>query len=234
MWKPTTKWGPPRRTGSAPIAVEKVESPATLGLAKQRGSANEKLASDLAALVGVRVPRVEFDHIQGQEAQGHYSISHVHGVESNDLAAVQQLAAEIFKKPEVQAAIAEASGLLPFYAWTAASDTQKDDHLVLDREADGSYHVGGVDFESTFTWPVGDGGPINHPGVPPALLQRVDRDRVDSTLVAIEAISDERIYAAVAAALPAAVDTEKKRLADGLIGRRSKVRESMRVNGWLK
>jgi hypothetical protein len=221
MWKPTTKWGPPRRTGSAPIAVEKVDSPDTLGLAKQRGAINEKLASDLAALAGVRVPRVEFDEIQGLEAQGHYTVSHVHGVESTDLTAVQQLAPDLFKKPEVQDAIAKASGLLPFYAWTGAADQQKDDHLVLDREADGQYHVSGVDFESTFTWGIGDGGPINPPGVPPALIPKVDSDRVASTVAAIEAITNEQIHTAVAA-LPASVsEAEKRRLEDGLIGRRA-------------
>lgn len=66
MWKPTQKWGPPRASGSNPIAVERMGAEYGLGLAKTRGTEQEKLASDLAALVGVRVPRVELDTIEGK------------------------------------------------------------------------------------------------------------------------------------------------------------------------
>lgn len=229
MWKPTKKWGPPRQTGSRPIAVEQVGSENTLGLAKQRGMYNEKLASDLADLARVRVPRVEFGDIDGNT--GPYAISHVHGVESNDLAAVRQQPTT-FNLAVVQEAIARASGLIAFYAWTGVTDL-KDDHLVLDRELDGQYHVTGVDFESAFAWAEADGGAVNAPGIPPALAPKIDRARVAEAVAAIEAVTDAQIQQIVNA-LPTSVGAaEKQRITGGLIGRRSKVRARMQMQGWL-
>jgi hypothetical protein len=230
MWKPTKKWGPPRPTGSSPIAVERGDAGNELGLAKQRGMWQEKLASDLAHLAQVRVPKVEIDQIEGKD--GHYAISRVHGVESNDLTAIRQHAPSDFASSAVQDAIARASGLIPFYAWTATGDL-KDDHLVLDREQDGLYHVTGVDFEATFSWGEADGGTVGAPGIPPAMVPKIDKSRVAATVAAIEAISDEQIRSAVGA-LPGLSAEERKRIADGLIGRRSKVKERMKAQGWLE
>jgi hypothetical protein len=48
-----------------------------------RGKEWEKLASDLATYVYVNVPRVEFDTIEGKEADGIYTISQDHQAELN-------------------------------------------------------------------------------------------------------------------------------------------------------
>jgi hypothetical protein len=234
MWKSTNKWGPGRSSGSAPIAVEKVDEPGTLGLAKQRNMAHEKLASDLAALAGVRVPRVEFGTIDGK-GEALYTVSRVHGVESIDLGLVRQNAPNQFQSSDVQQAIARASGLVPFYAWTACGDL-KDDHLVLDRDDDGRYHVTGVDFEFAFAWGEADGGQIAGFALPPALSGNVDKNVVATTVAMIEAITDEQIIRDAVGALPdsLASPADKTRIADGLIGRRSKVKEGMKARGWLE
>jgi hypothetical protein len=232
MWKPTKKWGPPRATGSSPIAVEKVGAEEELGLAKQRGMLNEKLASDLAAMVQVRVPKVDLDEIEGKS--GLCAISRVHGAESNDLAAVKQHAADVFNSPKVQEAIKRASGLLAFYAWTGTGD-QKDDHLVLDTTGGGQYHVTGVDFESAFSWGgEADGGQIHGPGVPPAMAPNIDKAQVSAVVTAIESATDDQIRAAVGGLPDALVSAqEKQRIATGLIGRKRRVRERMKAQGWL-
>lgn len=231
MWEPTDKWGPPRTSGSQPIGVHRVGAENELGLAKQRGKQQEKLASDLAALVGVRVPRVELDTIK-DKSDAAYAISRVHGRESTDLTAVRQKAADEFKSAPVQDAIKRASGLVPFYAWVGTGD-QKDDHLVLDRDADGSYHVTGVDFKSSFGWGEPDGGQVGRPGVPQALAENnnIVKGIVAEAVDRIEAVTDEQIFSAVK---PLPISEEnKKRIADGLIGRRGSVRARMKEQGWL-
>lgn len=226
MWKKTDKWRPRSGTGSNPIAVEK---DGQLGLAKQRGMEREQLTTALAAKVSAPIPLVEFDTIEGQN--GDWAISHVHSPESNDLGLVNQNSAELFKSAEVQAAIAKASGLVAFYAWLAISDQAKDDHLVLDTNSDGTYTVRGIDFESSFNWGDADGGQVQAPHVPPSMRSRIDKSRVAEVVTAIEAMTDEQICEAVNASRVAAA--EKTRIANGLIGRRGKVRNQMKVQGWL-
>ena len=65
MWKKTDKWRPARYGGSGAVAVEKQGTDPQYGLAKPDGSINEKLASDLAIIVGVTVPKVELAPIEG-------------------------------------------------------------------------------------------------------------------------------------------------------------------------
>jgi hypothetical protein len=226
MWTKTNRWRPRPGTGSNPIAVEK---DGQLGLAKQRGMEREQLTTALAARVSVPIPLVEFDTIEGQN--GDWAISHVHSPESNDLGLVNQNSPELFKSSEVQAAIARASGLVPFYAWLAISDQGKDDHLVLDTNSDGTYNVRGIDFESSFNWGDADGGQVQAPDVPPSLRTRIDKARVAEAVAAIEAMTDDQICEVVNASRVAPND--KTRIANGLIGRRGRVRERMKAQGWL-
>ena len=65
MWKKTDKWRPARvGTASGGGGVEDSETGA-LGFAKSQFAHREKLASDLAALVGVAVPKVVLDRVNG-------------------------------------------------------------------------------------------------------------------------------------------------------------------------
>jgi hypothetical protein len=226
MWKKTDKWRPRLGTGSKPIAVEK---DGQLGLAKQRGMEKEQLTAELAAKVLVKIPKIEFDTIEGHD--GEWAVSHVHSEASNDLGLVKERTPDLFNSSAVQDAVKEASGLVAFYAWLNIGDQQKDDHLVLDSNGDGTYNVRGVDFESAFQWGDANGGEVQAPGVPPSMATNIDKAQVAAAVTVIEGMNDEQIREVVnASRVPQA---EKTRIADGLIGRRAKVRERMKSQGWL-
>jgi len=236
MWKetPPEKWRPARFGGSGSIAVEKVGVvPEIYGLAKPRSMVNEKLASDLAALAGVKVPKVELDYVEGHT--GLHSISHAHGKESIDVLRLRSEQPGQIDSPLVKAAFGRASGLLVFHTWVATSDL-KDDHIVLDRDDKDAYEFAAVDFESSLTWPVGDGGDVQAPSanLPKEMFENVDKAEVAATVDSIEVITDEQIRNIVNT-IPDALlnEGEKRRVVDGLIGRRSKIRDAMKRKGWL-
>jgi hypothetical protein len=234
MWEITDKWRPPRFSSTAPLAVQRVGAPHELGLAKECNKEQEKLASDLAAVAGVRVPRVELDTVK-DKGNALYAISQVHGKDSTDLRVVREQAAEQFKSAAVQDAVKRASGLAAFYAWIGTSDF-KDDHLVLDREADGTYHVSGVDFEYSFGWQDQPGWvEAIAAGIPPAMSEdkekNIDKGRVSEVVATITALSDEQIRQVVSAS-PFPED-QSKRIADGLIARRDRLKACMKARGWL-
>jgi hypothetical protein len=193
---------------------------------------NEKLASDLAALCGISVPKNEFDKVEGQ-GDTRFAVSHAHGVESIDIPELRRRSPDDFNSAPVQAALKKASGSLAFWAWTATQDL-KDEHLCLATDTDGAYHIAGVDFQSSFHWQEADGGQVQSPAVPPSMQPNIDKAAVEAAVSAIEHLSDEQIRSAVNA-LPDALASpeEKKRRIDGLIGRRPKVRERMKQSGWL-
>ena len=130
----------------------------------------------------------------------------------------------------VQNAIKAASGMVAFHAWTQTVD-QKDDHLVLATFGDGAYDVAGVDFQHSFQWQEPDEGQVQRPGVAPCMQNNIDNARVQATVSAIEKVTDGQIHAAVDT-LPTTAE-DKKRLADGLIARRGKLRECMKAQGWI-
>jgi hypothetical protein len=107
----------------------------------------------------------------------------------------------------------------------------KDDHLVLDTLTDGTYNVRGVDFESAFQWGDADGGQVQVPGIPPSMLGNIDKIQVGAIVTAIEAMSPEQINEIVDGSRISAAD--KSRISNGLIGRKGKVRERMKAQGWL-
>lgn len=231
MWKKTNKWRPARFGGSGAIPVEWEGSSAKFGLAKPNGMINEKIASDLAALVGVRVPPVDIDIVDG--GSDLYSISYAHGRESVDVTLLQERAPEQLNSQAVRDGLAMASGLLPFYAWTASGDF-KNDHLVLDPRDDGTYEVAGIDFQHSFGWGDNGGGDVQATEMPPALAPNIDKNVVLGAVSGIEAVTDGQIRDIVNT-LPALIATEdvKTRLIGGLIGRRDKVRNAMQNKGWL-
>lgn len=231
MYKKTDKWKPGRLgTASAGFAVQDSDS-GTTGFAKKQFAHREKLASDLAERVGVAVPRVVLDHVEG--AADLHAISQAYGKDSIDLSLLRDRLANQFNRPEVKKAIQQASGLLPFHAWIATQDL-KDEHLVVATNDAGTYTIAAIDFAYSLDLRVPDGGPIQPPGGPPSLVANVDKGIIEATVQKIENLSDDDIRTVVEA-LPAelADDNEKVRLVNGLIGRRAKIRAAMQVQGWI-
>jgi hypothetical protein len=93
------------------------------------------------------------------------------------------------------------------------------------------YSVRGIDFESSFQWGDADGGQVQAPGVPPSMAANIDKAEVGATVTAIEAMTDKQIRDLVDTSR--LEPTEKTRIANGLIGRRGKVRDRMKAQGWL-
>lgn len=231
VWKKTDKWKPGRLgTASAGFGVQDSDS-GTTGFAKKQFAHREKLASDLAERVGVAVPKVVLDHVDGSADL--YAISQAYGKESIDLSLLRDRLAERFNSPGVKDAIRKASGLLPFHAWIATQDL-KDEHLVVATEDAATYTVAAIDFAYSLDLPPLDGGPVAPPGGPPTLIANVDKSVVEATVGKIENLSDDEIRTIVQA-LPAEIanDNEKERLASGLIGRRAKIRPAMQGQGWM-
>jgi len=159
VWKRTDKWKPGRvGTASAGFGVQDSDSGIT-GFAKRQFAHREKLASDLASLVGVAVPRVVLDRVNGSAEL--YAISQAYGIESIDLSLLRDRLANRFNSEEVQNAIRQASGLLPFHAWVATQDL-KDDHLVVAMDATGTYTIAAIDFAYSLDFPP-DGGQVLPP-----------------------------------------------------------------------
>jgi hypothetical protein len=108
VWKKTDKWKPGRLgTASAGFGVQDSNS-GTTGFAKKQFAHREKLASDLAERIGVAVPKVVLDHVDGSADL--YAISQAYG----KLSLLRDRLAERFNSPGVMDAIRQASGLLPF------------------------------------------------------------------------------------------------------------------------
>jgi len=231
VWKKTDKWKPGRLgTASAGFGVQDSDS-GTTGFAKKQFAHREKLASDLAERIGVAVPKVVLDHVDG--GADLHAISQAHGKESIDLSLLRDRLADRFNSPEVKDAIKQASGLLPFHAWVATQDL-KDEHLVVATDRAGAYTIAAIDFAYSLDLPPPDGGPVQLPTGPPTLAANVDKNIVEATVQKIESVTDDDIHAIVQA-LPAelADDNEKVRLANGLIGRRAKIRAVMQSQGWM-
>ncbi len=231
MWKKTEKWKPGRLgTASAGYGVQDSETGA-VGFAKKQLAHREKLASDLAALVGIAVPVVAVDHVEGIE--GLHAISVAHGKESIDLSLMRDRLAGRFNSPEVTDALKRASGMLPFHAWVATQDL-KDEHLVVAADEAHAYDIAAIDFAYSLDLSAPDGGPVLPPAGPPSLIVNVDKGIVAATLERIETVTDEQIRAVVQALpIELAGDDEKERLTAGLIGRRGKIREVMQKQGWM-
>jgi hypothetical protein len=231
VWQRTDKWRPARtgtastQSGSGPVQNQ---TTGELGFAKNTFAHREKLASDLARRVGVSVPEVRLETVEGTNQL--HAVSIAFGSESIDVTLLRSRLTERFKSPEVQDALKRASGLLAFHAWIATEDL-KDEHLVVAAEPDGSYRVAAIDFAYSMNFGA-DGGHVLTPSAPPALLAAVDRKEVASTVEKIEKMTDDEITSFVRA-LPADVadEAEKSKLAAGLCVRRGKIREAMK--GWM-
>ena len=66
------------------------------------------------------------------------------------------------------------------------------------------------------------------------MVPKIDKGRVSAAVTAIEGVSDEQIHTLVNALPdPLMSAQDKTRIANGLIGRRNKVRQRMKAQGWL-
>jgi hypothetical protein len=231
VWKRTDKWKP-ARTGTASGGYS-VEHSVTggIGFAKTTFAHRERLAADLAARVGVMVPTVELDQVEGVTQM--HAVSVAHGKESVDIPLLRARLADKFNSPEVQNAIKGASGVLPFYLWIADTDV-KDDHLVVADDGAGGYVIAAIDFAQSLAWQADDGGPVAIPTCPPCLNGIVDKAVVAATVSNIESVTNEEI-AGLVNSLPDDLiqAAEKNRLIHGLSGRRDKIRQAMKDQGWL-
>lgn len=231
MWKKTDKWKPGRLgTASKGYAVEDTDT-GKIGFAKTQFPHRERLASALAERVGVAVPKVVLDNVEG--AAGLHAISLAHGKESIDLSLFRDRLPDRFNSAEVKDAIKRASGLLPFHAWVATQDL-KDDHLAVASDEAGIYTIAAIDFAYSLDLPAPDGGAVQPPAGPPSLTANIDKSVVAGTVEKIEGVSDSEIQGVVYS-LPneLADDDEKERLKNGLIGRRGRIRLVMQTQGWL-
>lgn len=228
-WRATDRWRPGRTgTASSGRAVECLET-GELGFCKTVHVVREKICSDLAREVQVKVPEAKLGNLEGHN--GIVVVSLAFGRESLDLPMLASRDPALYASPAVQQAIRVASGLLPFYTWAEITDF-KDDHLVIAEEG-GGYVVAAIDFASSLQW--------NDPtqavtvlGAHPALTVQPDIQVIEETVRRIEELKDDRIAQTVNSIpddlLPA---NEKDRVIKGLQFRRSQVRDAMRQRGWM-
>src|SRR5207249_1776031 len=110
----------------------------------------------LAQRIDVPVPEIRLGQVEGQTHL--HAVSVAFGKESNDLRKVRETSGI---KPELQAALTRASGLLAFHGWLGTGDL-KEDHVLVD-EDQGKYRVAAIDFATAFCWGA-DGGTVAAPG----------------------------------------------------------------------
>jgi hypothetical protein len=231
VWQKTKKWKPAKpNTASGGGPVENSET-GELAFAKAQSPQCEKIASDLANLVGLPVPRVVLDNVEGDTRI--HAVSSLHGKESIDIPLLRERLPKHFESQQVQDALKQSSGMLALYAWLATTDL-KDDHLMVATDEAGAYSVAAIDFVQSLAWPEADGGTVQPPAVPACLANNIDKNRVADAVARIEALNNDQIQAVINAIPDGLLNPEQKmRVASGLIGRRGRIREVMTQKGWM-
>ena len=168
----------------------------------------EKLASDLAQLLDLPVPLVEFAMF-GNTA---FAISHAHSERS-----VPLIGEVKFDPVALDSAANSTCILLPFLIWIASFDHCNDQNLVVDRFEDDSLRIRAIDFEHAFDWTATES--LALPG-PPILIRNADLEKVAAARRRIEQLSDEKIKACCTAVLEREMALQ---LADILIARKMKL-----------
>ena len=234
-WQRTTNWRPARtgtastQSGSGPVQHQETGE---LGYAKtaQALAYREKVASDLAALIGVPVPEVRLDKVEGSPEW--HAISIVFGSESVDVPLLRERLKQLYESPAVKDAFRRSSGLLALHAWLATEDL-KDEHVVVSANRDGTYDAAAIDFAYSMNVPA-DGGDVRAPDGPPTLVGNVDGNVIRDAVERIERTTDEKIRAVVDG-LPDELLSRagKDQLVSALCARRGKIREAVKQKGWL-
>jgi hypothetical protein len=208
-WKPSRQWKPSHGSGFA------VERNGSLGYAKTTLPKVEKLAADLASLVGAPVPSVEIEDI---DHIGECAISYVKNAHSRPLIDMQGKT-----DTERQQALREASGLLPFLAWIDATDHYSEANYVLERDDYGPARLVAIDFEHAFSWVQGqDKIFVRSPG---EFIKAMDSRRVCEMVSRIETLTAQQINDCCnRIGLPA--------LAPVLILRQGLLRAALKAQGW--
>lgn len=158
-----------------------------LGYAKiTTGFRYEKVASDLARLVGAPVPRVEIVDLR---PHGLCAISHVHSEASYQFRRKGYMRpANPARDPRLEAMGRKACGLLPFLAWIAAPDHFDESNLVVDAMSQGKLRLRAVDFDEAFKW--ADIGREQMLGFHQVLRENADVSQIGDVLRAIMSASD--------------------------------------------
>lgn len=201
-----------------------VERDGHRGFAKLSNPGREKLAHDLAMLVGVNVPFVEVCYIG---KMGPFSVSHIHSATLGSLRE-DALTATPYS-PDEQTALRAASGLLPFLAWVGADDHYKDENLVVDDLDPAGLNISAIDFDDAFSFAL-ETDCITAP-VPPSLKIHFDKVRVGETLEKILNLSEAEIMSCCAAS--ADWLSHPQQVAEALIARRKFLKQAMSDAGWL-
>lgn len=228
VWKRTDKCAP-ASGGSTGFAVE---CPATgeVGHFKPVNVYQEVLACALASEVGVPVPPTTLGNCEDKTG----AVSRYLGGKSMDARKLKEHHHQDYASDAFKSATKQASGLLPFNAWTGTGDP-KDDHVVVASAGPGQYMAAGVDFANGFSFDA-TGGQVTVPTSPPALVADGYRDPqvAAEAIQRINALTEERITEIVGAIpdseLPPA---EKNRITSGLIARRQQLEPKFREAGWL-
>ena len=202
-----------------------------LGHGKPVHVAEEVLASLLAGEVAVNVPETRL----GNHEDKTIAVSKLWGAQSLDVPKLRAISASECASDHFEAALREASSLLPFHSWLGTSDL-KDAHVMVRGTDDRKYELASIDFASAFGWDA-TGGNLAVPSGPPILVAPDHRDPevMRAAIDRIEALADDRVRSLVVN-LPDDVLSEdrKQKIADGLIARRDKVRATFEKAGWIE
>jgi hypothetical protein len=232
LWKPSG-WKVGRTdTASTSAGGGPVECPTTgeFGYHKRTFVGREKVAADLARLIGVPVPEFRLGRLEGHA--GTIGVSIAHGAESMDLPMLESRVEGVRAAAPMKTALRRASGLLALHTWVKTEDL-KDEHLLVAGDGVGGYRVAAIDFSYGWGWASPTDAVEGATG-PPALILNFDKDEIDRAITAIETCSDDTIRK-ILEALPgdAMAADERRKVVEGLIARRGRVREAARQKGWL-
>ena len=201
-----------------------VEHNGRLGYAKYGRKHKEKLAADLAALVEVPVPKVEFGLFGGEQI----SVSHVQNGRRYPLRG-KLLDLRPLDSTE-SAALRRASGLLAFLHWIAAEDHGHDTNLVVNIPDHHEPNIVAIDFEDAFRWKMGKCA-FGECSEPPGLRDNVDKERVAASLKKIECLTRQQISDCCKASGMRAEQANE--IAETLVLRQSLLRQHLHLKGWI-
>jgi hypothetical protein len=226
-WKRTNLWSPGRTNTISDGVPVQCSTTGVLGFAKPSNQLEEKLAADLAKMVGVLVPEVQIGEVEG--LTGLHAVSIAFGKFSLDIDQIRTHHGELYRSPAVRTALARASGLLAFHTWVRTEDL-KDDHLLVRENDGGTLDVAGIDFAYSMSWGTHPLMLDVAPG-PPALLERLDRAVLAHTVDAIEGLDSAAVEAAFQV-LPQDVRRDREDLVSVLIQRAKLVRKCLKDGGY--
>jgi len=231
-WIRTTKWKPASPGGgSQGFSVECSET-GTLGHAKPNQFHQEVIASLLADLVQVPVPETRLGKCEDKVL----AVSKLWGGSSLDFPLLRTTSPTDASSKEMSESLRKACGLLAFHSWINTGDLKDEHVMVAPGDQPGIYLVASIDFASAFTWDATGGVPVLPPG-PPILIADASRDAsvLDSAISRIAGVAEANL-APLIQSVPEVLlpDSEKKRILNGLLVRKTLIRQVFQTAGWLR